>query len=190
MPRFAANLSMLWQELDPYDRFAAAASAGFSRVEMLFPHELEATRLAKLLRGLDLEMVVFDPAAGDWANGERGLLCLPSREGEFLETLRAAIELAQRIGTHRLNALVGVLPAGSQRDEGWQVAVDNLQAAVPLVEAARLTLLVEAINSVDMPGYVADTIDRAAELGHRRRQPSGSSAVRPIPRRYVWRRSD
>src|ERR1700692_3532115 len=74
VPRFSANLTMLWQELDPYQRFAAAASAGFSRVEMLFPHELDADRLAATLDELGLEMVVFDPAPGDWAAGERGLL--------------------------------------------------------------------------------------------------------------------
>ena len=90
MPRFAANLSMLWTELEPFERFRAAAEAGFKRVEMLFPHELDGDTLASTLRDLDLEMVLFDPAPGDWAGGERGLLCLPGREKEFEANQRAA----------------------------------------------------------------------------------------------------
>jgi len=164
MPRFAANLSMLWQDRDPYDRFRAAAEAGFSRVEMLFPHRLDTDRVAGLLGELRLEMVLFDPAPGDWAGGERGLLCLPGREDEFLDTLRDAIALAGRLGTRQLNALAGILPPGVSREEGRRTAVANLRAAAPLVEAAGLIVLVEAINSIDMPGYFADTIERAADL--------------------------
>ncbi len=174
MPRFAANLSMLWQELEPYDRFRAAANAGFRRVEMLFPHELDADRLEKLLRELNLELVLFDPAPGDWTGGERGLLCLPGREEEFIATVRDAIVLARRLGTRRLNALAGLLPAEVDRGDGERIAISNLRMAAPLIEEAGLTLLVEAINSIDMPGYLADTIDRAARLV----EASGSSAVR------------
>jgi hydroxypyruvate isomerase len=164
LPRFAANLSMLWQEIDPYDRFRAAADAGFSRVEMLFPHQLDPVRLQGLLRDLGLEMVLFDPAPGNWAGGERGLLSVPGREDEFLATLRDAIALAGRLGTRQLNALAGILPPGASREEGERTAVANLRAAAPLIENAGLTLLVEAINSIDMPGYFADTIERAANL--------------------------
>ncbi len=163
-PRFAANLSMLWQEADPYDRFRLAAEAGFSRVEMLFPHQLDVDRVEALLREIGLEMVLFDPAPGDWAAGERGLLCLPGRADEFLVTVRDAIALAERLGTRKLNALAGILPAGVSREEGERTAVANLRAAAPLVETAGITLLVEAINSIDMPGYFADTIERAAGL--------------------------
>jgi hydroxypyruvate isomerase len=120
VPRFAANLSMLWQELDPYDRFAAAAEAGFTKVELLFPHELDAARLEATLERHGLEMVLFDPAAGDWAAGERGTLALPGREEESDQAVRDAISLARRIGTRRLNTLVGVLPA--------EVSVDHARA--------------------------------------------------------------
>ena len=85
---------------------------------MLFPHELDADRLASTLDRLELEMVVFDPAAGDWAGGERGLLTLPGREEEFVRHRTQAIGLATRIGTSRLNALVGVPPAGVSRESG------------------------------------------------------------------------
>ena len=174
MTRFAANLSMLWQDADPYERFRLAAEAGFSRVEMLFPHQLDTDRVEGLLRDLGLEMVLFDPAPGDWAGGERGLLCLPGREAEFLATVRAAIALAGRLGTRKINALAGILPEATSREAGERTAIGNLIAATPLVEAAGITLLVEAINSIDMPGYFADTIERAAALV----EAAGSAAVR------------
>ena len=164
MPRFAANLSMLWTELEPFERFRAAAEAGFKRVEMLFPHELDADTLTSTLRDLDLEMVLFDPAPGDWAGGERGLLCLPGREEEFLQTVRDAIALAARLGTPKLNALAGLVPPGVAAEQSTETAASNLRAAAQLVEAAHLTLLVESINSVDVPGYLADTAEKAVAL--------------------------
>jgi hydroxypyruvate isomerase len=164
MPRFAANLSMLWQDLDPFERFQAAATAGFTHVEMLFPHELDSDRLASTLVRFGLDMVVFDPAAGDWAGGERGLLALPGREEEYIASVRDAIALANRIGTTRLNGLVGIPPAGVGHDEARQTAVANLERAAPLVRDAGITMLVEAINNVDMPGYWASTVAMAAQL--------------------------
>jgi hydroxypyruvate isomerase len=164
MPRFAANLTMLWQDLEPFQRFGAAAAAGFTNVEMLFPHELDADRLASTLDRLKLQMVMFDPAAGDWGKGERGLLALPGREDEFAETVRAAIALATRLGTSRLNGLVGVPPVGVSREEARDTALANLNRVEPLVREAGITLLVEAINNVDMPGYWANTVDAAADL--------------------------
>src|SRR6266849_4056039 len=109
MPNFAANLSMLWPELDVYDRFRAAAEAGFSRVEILFVHALDHERIARLLKDLGLELVLFDPYPGNWDAGERGLLSLPGREAEFLQSIRDALGAAKRFGTRRLNAIAGVL---------------------------------------------------------------------------------
>ena len=163
---------MLWQELDPYERFAAAATAGFSRVEMLFPHELDPGRLAATLDELGLEMVAFDPAAGNWAAGERGLLALPGREDEFAETVHAAIELATRLGTSRLNALVGVPPAGVSGDQARETAIANLERVAPLARDAGITVLVEAINNIDMPGYWASSVSIAAGLVHGVNQPN------------------
>jgi hydroxypyruvate isomerase len=164
MPTFAANLTMLWTELDPYERFAAAARHGFSTVEMLFPHELDADRLESTLLEHELDLHLFDPAPGNWAGGERGLLCLPGREEEFIQSIHQAIALAGRLGTKKLNALAGIVPEGVSREKATNVAFTNIRAAVPLVEHAGLILLVEAINNVDMPGYLLDTADRAAEL--------------------------
>jgi hydroxypyruvate isomerase len=164
VPRLAANLTMLWQDLEPFERFEAAAAAGFTHVEMLFPHQLDADRLASILGELRLGMVVFDPAAGDWGAGERGLLAVPGREDEFIDTLKAAIGLATRIGTSKLNALVGIPPAALSRDQARETAIANLRRAEPLVRDAEITLLVEAINTIDMPGYFANTVDAAADL--------------------------
>lgn len=164
MPRFAANLSMLWPELDVYDRFAAAAEAGFSRVEILFVHALDQARIERLLREHRLELVLFDPYPGNWDAGERGLLGLPGREAEFLDSIRQALETAGRLGVPRLNAIAGVMPPGTGRQDAERTAISNLKAAAPLAEAAGVRLLVENINTTDMPGYVADTADRAAAL--------------------------
>src|SRR5258708_37916811 len=165
MPKFAANLTMLWTELDPIDRFAAAARNGFRHVEMLFPHELDEARLVATLREHQLEMVLFDPAPGNCAGGEGGILCLPGREDAFMGTVQDAIGLAKRLGTKRLNALAGIVPAGISRETATEVAVNNIRAAVPLIEKAGLTLMVESINGVDMPAYLLDTVDEAADLG-------------------------
>ena len=108
MPKFAANLSMLWPDLDVYDRFPAAAQAGFSRVEILFVHTLDTNRIGQLLQEHQLELVLFDPAPGDWEAGERGLACNPGRESEFQRSIEVALETARRLGVHRLNALTGI----------------------------------------------------------------------------------
>ena len=164
MPQFAANLSMLWPELDVYDRFRAAAEAGFSRVEILFVHALDQDRVASLLAEHGLELVLFDPYPGNWDAGERGLLSLPGREADFAKSITDALEAAKLFGTHRLNAIAGVLPPGVSREAAETTAIDNLRRAAPLAENHGMLLLVENINTTDMPGYFADTADRAASL--------------------------
>jgi hydroxypyruvate isomerase len=155
---------MLWPDLEPFQRFDAAAAVGFAQVELLFPHELDADRLAITLENLDLEMVGFDPYPGDWAGGERGLLALPGREQEFFDGVRDAIALANRIGTTRLNTLVGVPPASVGDDQARETVLANLNRVAPLAQEAGVTLLVEAINNVDIPGYWAGTVTVAAGL--------------------------
>jgi hydroxypyruvate isomerase len=163
---------MLWQDLEPYQRFEAAAAAGFTHVEMLFPNQLDADRLESALNRLGLDMVMFDPDAGDWAAGERGLLALPEREEEFAATVRAAIDLAARLGTSRLNTLVGIPPAGVTSDQARDTAIANLNRVAPLAHDAGVTLLIEAINSVDIPGYWASTVATAARLVQTVNHPS------------------
>src|SRR5207248_6589803 len=146
MPNFAANLSMLWPELDVYDRFRAAAEAGFSRVEILFVHALDQERVARLLKEHRLELVLFDPEPGNWDAGERGLLSLPGREEEFHQSVSQALEAAKLFGTKRLNAIAGVLPPGVNRSAAEKTAVDNLRRAAPIAESAGVLLLVENIK--------------------------------------------
>jgi hydroxypyruvate isomerase len=172
MPTFAANLTMLWTELDPYQRFAAAAGHGFRHVEMLFPHELDAARLEGTLREHQLDLVLFDPAPGNWGVGERGLLCLPGREDEFMRSVDEAIALAGRLGTRRLNALAGIVPDGTSRSTAREVAIANLRRAAPFIERAGLTLLVEPINAIDMPGYLAATVEAAVDLVNAAESPA------------------
>src|SRR4030081_3556440 len=143
MPRFAANLSMLWPELDVYERFRAAAEAGFSRVEILFVHALDPDRIARQLKEHGLELVLFDPYPGNWEAGERGLLSLPGREDEFLQSITDALEAAKLFGTRRLNAIAGVLPPGGHRAAAEKTAIDNLRRAARLAENAGVFLLVE-----------------------------------------------
>jgi hydroxypyruvate isomerase len=164
VPNFAANLSMLWPELDIYDRFAAAAQAGFKRIEILFVHALDHDRVEHLLREHDLELVLFDPEPGNWEAGERGLLSLPGREQDFMASIEAAISTARRFGTHRLNAIAGVLPPGVDRQDAERTAIENLRRAAPVAEDAGVLLLVENINPTDMPGYVAQTVEIAGGL--------------------------
>jgi hydroxypyruvate isomerase len=164
MPNFAANLSMLWPELDVYDRFKAAAEAGFSRVEILFVHALDHARIHALLQEHGLELVLFDPSPGDWEAGERGTLCVPGREAEFRRSIEDAVRAAELFGTRRLNTIAGILPPGVARQAAQYTAVDNLRQSAPLAEQAGVMLLVENINTTDMPGYFADTVDRAAAV--------------------------
>jgi hydroxypyruvate isomerase len=173
MPRLAANLSMLWTELEPFERFRAAADAGFTHVEMLFPQELgDALRLERTLHGLGLEMVLFDPTAGDWSAGERGLLCLSGREEEFIATVSGAVDLAKRLGTRRLNSLVGIPPPGTPDELAERTALENIKRAADLVGAAGAVLLLEAVNNTDVPGYWAGTTARAAALVEAAAHPS------------------
>jgi hydroxypyruvate isomerase len=167
MPRYAANLTMLWPELDVYDRFRAAADAGFHQVEILFVHQLDAGRLEGLLREHRLELVLFDPSPGTWDAGERGLMSLPGREAEFVQTIREAIATAQRLGVQRLNALAG---AGAETD--FDTAVQNLRAAADLAQPAGIMLLIEPINTVDMPGYFTSSVDIGVELAQAADRPN------------------
>src|SRR2546425_9946007 len=146
MPRFAANLTMLWPHIDVYDRFRAAAEAGFRRVEILFVHALDAARVEKALQDLGLELVLFDPAPGDWARGERGLLSVPGREQEFVATVRDAVAAARRFGTRLLNALAGVPPAGGAGAQAERTAVAHPRAAGPAAGGARGELPREAVQ--------------------------------------------
>lgn len=167
MPRFAANVTMLWTELEPFDRLHAAAAAGFHDVEMLFPNELDPVRLERELSRLDLQMVLFDPAAGNWSAGERGLMCLPDRGAEFISTLQSALDLARRLGTQKLNILAGVPAPSTPQDVTMRTLSENLLRAADLAAKSGIEVLLENINTTDVPGYPVSTLDIAFEITSR-----------------------
>lgn len=172
--RFAANLSMLFPELEVLQRFRAAAEAGFKQVELLFPWLYGLDAIERELKDHGLEMALFDTDPGDFAAGERGYLCDPARRERFQQSVKDALALAKRLGVKRINALAGKLPKGVAPAEGRKTVVENLRRALPLVEDAGVTLLLEGLNTVENPGYF---IDRAA-LGFAIVEELGSPALR------------
>ena len=160
MPRFAANLSMMFNEVPFLERFQAAADAGFRGVEFLFPYEHPKEVVAEKLRAAKLENVLFNLPPGDFAKGERGLASLPGREEEFRAAVDTALSYAKELGTLRLHAMAGLRQGGADR----AVYVKNLHYAASKCESAGLTLLIEPINTRDIPGYFLNTQADAAAI--------------------------
>ncbi|WP_159875157.1 hydroxypyruvate isomerase [Aquitalea denitrificans] len=154
MPRFAANLSMLFGEVDFLSRFQAAAKAGFSGVEYLFPYDYDKQKLAELLDKHHLVQVLHNLPAGNWAAGERGIACLPDRVGEFQDGVGEAIAYAKTLGCSQLNVLAGIRPARVEADVVQETLYNNLRFAAKALKAEGIKLLVEAINTFDIPGFV------------------------------------
>jgi len=153
MLKFAANLTMLYTELDFLDRFAAAQQAGFAGVEFLFPYAYPQTDLAQRLNAAGLEQVLFNLPAGDWAAGERGITALPDRVDEFRAGIPQAIAYAKALGCTQINALAGKVPAGGDRSRMHATFVDNLRYAAHALGEAGIRLVIEAINTRDIPGF-------------------------------------
>lgn len=172
VPRFAANLSWLFAERPFAARFAAAAAQGFDAVECLFPYAIDACRCAALLRETALTLELFNLPAGDWAAGERGLAALPGREAQFDAGLEEARRYAAVCGTRRLHAMAGIPPAGSDPDRVHDCLAENLRRAARSLAEDGCTLLVEPINSRDMPGYAISTLEDAAAIVARVGEPN------------------
>lgn len=153
MPKLAANLTMLWNELPFVDRFVAAAKAGFRGVEYLFPYAFPKDELAEQLARNDLAQVLHNLPAGDWAKGERGIACDPRRVGEFQEGVGLAIDYAKALGCRQVNCLAGIAPAGVDADTVRATFVANLRFAAEKLGAAGIRLLIEPINTFDIPGF-------------------------------------
>ena len=164
MPRFAANLSMLFTEVDFIDRFAAAARAGFCAVECQFPYAEQAEKIAEQLRKNGLQMVLHNLPAGDWAAGERGIACHPDRVDEFRHGVVQAIAYATILGCPQLNCLAGIAPAGVPDAVLHDTLMANLHFAASELKAAKLRLLVEPINTFDIPGFHVSRTDQALAL--------------------------
>ncbi|SCK46328.1 hydroxypyruvate isomerase [Variovorax sp. HW608] len=164
MPKFAANLTMLFNELPFMQRFEAAAQAGFKAVEYLFPYAYEKKELAAALKDNGLVQVLHNLPAGDWDGGERGIGCHPDRVGEFREGVGRAIEYATALGCPKVNCLLGKLPAGVTAADARKVAVDNLRFAAKELQAAGIRLLIEPINTFDIPGFYLNRTDQALSI--------------------------
>jgi hydroxypyruvate isomerase len=169
MPRFAANLSMMFNEAPFLERFARAAAAGFRAVEFLFPYAHTPAEVAAALRANGLENALFNLPPGNWDAGERGLASLPGRETEFRESVERALEYARALGTRRLHAMAGLVPAGADRAAMRRTYVENLRHAARRAAAEGITVVIEPINTRDIPGFFLNTQAEAhavvAEVG-------------------------
>jgi hydroxypyruvate isomerase len=164
MPRFAANLTMLFNELPFLDRFEAARDAGFKGVEYLFPYAFEKEALAERLQEYGLTQVLHNLPAGDWDKGERGIAVLPGREAEFREGVARAIEYAKALNCRQVNCLVGIAPAGVDAGTLRRTVVENLRYAATQLKQAGVKLLIEPINTYDIPGFYLNTTKQALDL--------------------------
>ena len=156
MIRYAANLTMQFNEVPFLERFGRAAAAGFRAVEFLFAHNVDRDGVAGELERHALELVLFDPEAGDFAAGDRGYLCDPGRRDQLLRTVEDAVATAGRLGCRRLNILAGNRVDGVSGAAMRQTVVENLKRAAPLARAAGITLLIEALNTWESPRYFLD----------------------------------
>lgn len=167
MPKFSANLSMLFQEHDFLDRFDAAARAGFRGIEYVGPYDHTPDTVAARLKKNGLSQVLFNLPAGDWAGGERGIAVLPDRTEEFRKSVDTAITYAHALACPRVNCLAGIAPAGAAHGQLEDVFVENLKFAADRLERAGVKLLIEAINTRDIPGFFLNTSAQALAIMNR-----------------------
>lgn len=164
MPKFAANLTMLFNEVPFMDRFEQAAQAGFEAVEFLFPYDYAAEDIRAKLKGNQLALVLHNLPAGDWAAGERGIACHPDRVDEFRSGVAKAISYAKVLEVGQLNCLAGKLPDGVSAQQAHAVFVENLRFAAGELKKAGLRLLIEPINTFDIPGFFLSRTDQALAI--------------------------
>jgi 2-dehydrotetronate isomerase len=157
VPNFAANLSMMFQEIEFLDRFGAAAKAGFRGVEFLFPYDFKAADIADRLKKHDLTQALFNTPPGNWGAGERGLAALPGREKEFRDGVARAIDYAKATNCRTIHTMAGLWPAGKAKAEGDAVYVENVRYAADLAKKDGITVVIEPINTRDIPGYFLNT---------------------------------
>jgi hydroxypyruvate isomerase len=164
MPRFNANLTMLFTERPFLDRFEAAAKAGFTGVEYLFPYDFAVDDLVQRLKAHGLTQVLHNMPAGDWAGGERGIAILPGRTDEFKAGVEKAIAYATALGCKQVNCIAGIAPAGIERPVLEETFIANLRFAAGRLKQAGIKLLIEAINPIDIPGFFLNTTAQALDI--------------------------
>ncbi|MFT6591534.1 MAG: hydroxypyruvate isomerase [Rhodoferax sp.] len=164
MPKFAANLSMLYPEFAFLDRFEAAAKDGFKAVEYLFPYAFEASEIAARLQVHGLQQVLFNAPPGDWDSGERGLACLPGREAEFQKGIGEALAYAVTLNCPRIHIMAGLLPAGVERAALYDGYISQLRWAAAEAAQQGVDVLIEPINPRDIPGFFLNRQDHAHQV--------------------------
>ena len=164
MTKLAANLTMLFNELPFMERFEAAACAGFRGVEFLFPYAFDADQIADKLNLFALDLILHNLPAGNWNAGERGIACHPDRIEEFKEGVEEAIGYAKVLGVKQMNCLVGIIPLGVSWDEAHITTIENLKYASSKLKEVGVRLLIEPINTFDIPGFFLTHTRQAAEL--------------------------
>jgi hydroxypyruvate isomerase len=164
MPRFSANLSMLFTEHDFLDRFDAAARAGFEAVEYIGPYDYEPDVVAARLKKNGLTQALFNLPPGDWAKGERGIAVLPDRVDEFRRSVDTAITYAKALGCGQVNCLAGIAPQGIDAEALENIFVENLRYAAGKLGKSGIRLLIEPINTRDIPGFFLTNTRQALTL--------------------------
>ena len=164
MPRFCANLTMLYTERDFLDRFAAARADGFEAVEYMFPYAHPKERLAEALARHGLRQILHNLPAGTWEAGERGIACHPERVSEFREGVDEAIRYARALGVKQVNCLAGIVPHGVHREAAHETIVSNLTFAAAKLKEAGIRLLIEPVNTFDIPGFFLSRTAQALAL--------------------------
>jgi hydroxypyruvate isomerase len=169
MPKLAANISMMYQEYAFLERFGAAAKDGFKGVEFLFPYEVNAAEIKQRLDANGLTLALFNGPPGSWAAGERGMASLPGRENEFKKSVATALAYAGVLGNGRLHVMAGLIKPGEDRSRHRAVYVQNLAYAAKEAAALGVTIVIEPINTRDIPGFFLNRQDEAhaicAEVG-------------------------
>ena len=164
MPKFAANVSTMFNELPFIERFGAAKAAGFDAVEFLFPYAFEPDEIQARLDRFDLKLVLFNMPPGDWANGERGMACDPRRIGEFRDNVGLALDYAEELGVPQLHCMAGKLHAAVTPERARETYIDNLRFAAEAAGRRNIGLLIEPLNTFDAPGYFLTGTRQAAAI--------------------------
>src|ERR1700694_5971490 len=164
MPRLAANLAMMFNEVPFLERFTAARKAGFEGVEFLFPYEYSAAELRSHMVGEGLTQVLFNMPPGNWANGERGIASIPGRQSEFHESVKKALDYAATLDCLQTHDMAGIVPPGVSPTTAAAVYAANLAWAAEQAKPAGVRLVIEPINHRDMPGYFLNTQAQGAAI--------------------------
>lgn len=170
MPKFSANLSMLFTEVDFMERFERAARAGFKAVEYMFPYSYDVNRIAERLSECHLKQVLFNLPAGKWDQGERGIALREERKSEFEDGVQSAIHYAKTLDCSLVNCLVGLIPPDVPKEKTREILVTNLRFAGAALAREGIRLVIESVNTRDIPGFylsrTADALALIREVNH------------------------